>query len=82
MSDNKILVTGDIPILGVASRSWTREQLVGTAREAIEGQVDAVDEEVFERLVSNVTPSDGRLVCMISTSAQLEPARTCRRFMR
>lgn len=49
----------DIPIVGVASRSWTHEQMVSVAREAIETQVDVIDEEVFSRLVSNLTYVSG-----------------------
>lgn len=45
---------GDVPIIGVASRSWTDEILVEKAREALEASGVSIDEEVFGRLASNL----------------------------
>lgn len=45
----------DCPIVGVAHREWTREQLVVRARESIIGTGEALDEAVFDQLAARLS---------------------------
>ena len=49
------------PIIGVASRPWTAEQLVGRARESIIGTGEPLDEAVFARLAARLSYVSGDL---------------------
>jgi len=45
----------DCPIVGVAHRAWTRDQLVAHARESIIGTGETLDEAVFERFAARLS---------------------------
>ncbi|MFZ5477223.1 MAG: glucose-6-phosphate dehydrogenase [Myxococcota bacterium] len=49
----------DCPVVGVASRPWTDEQLRAHARESIQASVKKLDEAVFARLAANLTYHGG-----------------------
>ena len=49
----------DCPIVGVAHKDWTREQLVERARESIVGTGEALDLAVFERLAGRLSYVQG-----------------------
>ncbi len=51
----------DCPIIGVASRDWTIEQLVERARTSITGTGEPLDEEVFARLAARLAYVRGNL---------------------
>ncbi len=42
----------DCPVIGVASSNWTREELIGNAREALEADGTDIDPLVFDALAS------------------------------
>lgn len=49
----------DCPIVGVAFDDWTRDRLVGQARDAIEAKGEKLDEEVFGRLAARLSYLQG-----------------------
>ena len=49
----------DCPIVGVAHKDWTREQLVERARESIVGTGEALDPAVFERFAARLSYVQG-----------------------
>lgn len=44
----------DCPVIGVASSNWTREELIGNAREALDKSGMDIDEHVFARLAAKL----------------------------
>ncbi len=48
-----------IPVIGVASRAWDDDTLRSEARKALEASGRAIDDEVFDRLASNLSYVSG-----------------------
>ena len=49
----------DCPILGVAGRKLSDEELVARARDAISGSGEKIDEDVFDRFASRLSYVSG-----------------------
>jgi len=51
----------DVPIIGIVRGEWTREALIGRARESIAGAGETIDEAVFGRLAARLSVVVGDL---------------------